>query len=134
MSRPNKNKIQTTQQEGSGLFAAFAGLQMSGLPDGPQSDEARGSGDESAPSGPAKLGRVVLRRETARRGGKCVIVIDGFDAALDQAYIEALGKRIRVACGCGGVVKGRCVEVQGEQAGAVRKWLTGEGFRVAGVQ
>ena len=134
MSRPNKNKISTQAQTGGGLFAAFAGLEMGGLPAGPQSQEvpAPERGKSPAASSPAKLGRVVLRRETAHRGGKCVIVVDGFDAALDQAFIEALGKRLRAACGSGGAVRGRTLEVQGDQAARVRAWLEGEGFRVAG--
>jgi len=134
MSRPNKNKISTEAQTGGGLFQAFAGLEMGGLPAGPQSEDTapkEGKPSEARPL--AKLGRVVLRRETAHRGGKCVVVVDGFDAALDQAYIEALGKRLRAACGCGGSVKGRTLELQGEQAARAREWLLAEGFRVAGV-
>lgn len=128
MSRPNKNKRPTEAPTGGGLFAAFAGLEIGGLPDGPQSVEAKPQEPQTNP----KRGRVVLRRETAHRGGKCVIVVDGFDAALDQAFIEAFGKRLRAACGCGGAVKGRTLELQGEQAARVREWLTAEGFRVSG--
>lgn len=130
MSRPNKAKIPTDAPAGGGLFQAFAGLEISGLPEG---EVAAPAAAEKAPNHPAKLGRVVLRRETAHRGGKCVIVLDGFDAALDDSYIETLGKRLRAACGCGGSVKARTVELQGEQAGRAREWLVGEGFRVAGV-
>jgi len=129
MSRPNKNKISTEAQTGGGLFQAFAGLDLGGLPAGPSASPEL----EKSASPPAKLGRVVLRRETAHRGGKCVVVVDGFDAALDQAYIEALGKRLRAACGCGGSMKGRTLELQGEQAARAREWLAAEGFRVAGV-
>ena len=129
MSRPNKSKISTEAPPGGGLFAAFAGLEISGLPEGPQAAE------KSAPeNAPARLGRVVLRRETAHRGGKCVVVVEGFDAALDQACLEALGKRLRTACGCGGAVKGRTLELQGEQAARARQWLSAEGFRVDGVK
>ncbi|MEI6561539.1 MAG: translation initiation factor [Verrucomicrobiota bacterium] len=129
MSRPNKNKISTEVQTGGGLFAAFAGLEISGLPEGAQAVEK-----SPAQNAPAKLGRVVLRRETAHRGGKCVVVVEGFDAALDPAFIEALGKRLRAACGCGGAVKGRALELQGEQVARVRQWLAAEGFRVDGVK
>lgn len=128
MSRPNRNKLSTDAQPGSGLFQAFAGLEIGGLPSGP-------SPSEPAPTPantPAKLGRVVLRRETAHRGGKSVLVVDGFDASLDQAFIEALAKRLRAACGCGGSVKARTIELQGEQAARARELLEKEGFRVAG--
>ena len=135
MSRPNKNKIPTQAQPGGGLFAAFAGLEIGGLPDGPPSPQPMPStgGDDPPSKAVAKLGRVVLRRETAGRGGKSVIVVDGFAAALDQAFLEALGKRLRAACGCGGAVKGRTLELQGDQPARVRAFLVEEGFRVAGV-
>ena len=129
MSRPNKNKIFTEATPGGGLFAAFAGLDISGLPEG-----STPAAEASAKNAPAKLGRVVLRRETAHRGGKCVVIVEGFDAALTQAFIEALGKRLRAACGCGGAVKGRALELQGEQVARVRQYLEAEGFRVGGVK
>ena len=130
MSRPNKTKISTEAQSGGGLFAAFAGLEISGLAEEPR--ETPAPQPDKAPAASPRLGRVVLRRETAHRGGKCVVVVEGFEATLDQAFIEALGKRLRAACGCGGAVKGRTLELQGEQAGRVRQWLAAEGFRVAG--
>ena len=134
MSRPNKTKIPTQAQTGGGLSAAFAGLEIGGLPAGPQTQETKEQRDElpHKANAPTKLGRVVLRRETAHRGGKCVVVVDGFDAALDQAFIEALGKKLRAARGCGGAVKGRALELQGAQAASVREWLLAQGFRVAG--
>lgn len=135
MSRPNKNKIPIDAPAAGGMFAAFAGLEIGGLPAGPQPQETTASEgkkqEELRPA--AKLGRVVLRRETAHRGGKCVLVVDGFDSALDSAFIKALAKRLRTACGCGGSVKERAIELQGNQAARVREFLTSEGFRVAGV-
>ena len=135
MSRPNKNKIATDTQPGSGLFAAFAGLEITGLPAGSQTQETRASETEKPPSKGAapKLGRVILRRETAHRGGKCVVVVDGFDAALDANFLETLAKRLRAACGCGGAVKERTIELQGDQVPRIREFLTAEGFRVGGV-
>ena len=131
MSRPNKNKLPTSNAPGPGLFQAFAGLDIGGLPDlapGPPAVDA-----PAAPDRPAKLGRVVLRRETAHRGGKCVVVVDGFDPALDDEYLERLSKKLRAACGCGGTLKERTIELQGDQPTKVRELLVAEGFRVAGV-
>ncbi len=135
MSRPNPKKIPLqspgSPPGGAGLFQAFAGLEIGGLPEGPPPL----AGPEKTPSNaPAKLGRVVLRRETAHRGGKCVIVLDGFDPALDDAFLQALSKRLRAACGCGGAVRERTLELQGEQAARARELLVAEGFRVAGVK
>jgi translation initiation factor 1 len=81
-----------------------------------------------------KLGRVVLRRETAHRGGKTVIVVDQFATHLPLSVIETIAKKIRVSCGCGGSVKGRTIEIQGDQLDRVRAVLEQEGFKVAGVR
>lgn len=100
------------------------------LPEG--SDQPR-SGDQTvAPLW--KLGRVVLRRETAHRSGKTVIVVDQFATHLPVSTIEAVAKKIRANCGCGGSVKGRAIELQGDQAARVRAVLEREGFTVAGVR
>ncbi|MDD5349738.1 MAG: translation initiation factor [Chthoniobacteraceae bacterium] len=130
MSRPNKSKISTSAQPGGGLFQAFSGLEMGGLPSGPEAGEPQPAAQPEA--APSKRGRVVLRRETAHRGGKTVLVIDGFDLALDADFLENLAKRLRSACGCGGCVKERTIELQGDQPARVREKLVAEGFRVAG--
>ncbi|XHR27732.1 MAG: translation initiation factor [Chthoniobacteraceae bacterium] len=126
MSRPNKDKI-PTQAPAGGLFQAFAGLDIGGLPEGPAASE------EAAPSRRvSKKGRVVLRRETAHRGGKTVIIVDGFADSINDAAIDALGKELRAACGCGGSVKDRSIEIQGEQVARLREILVSAGFQVAG--
>ena len=81
-----------------------------------------------------KMGRVVLRRERARRGGKTVIVVDDFAPHLPGSVIDEVARRIRAACGCGGTVKDRTVEVQGDQPAKVRAALEAQGFQVGGVR
>jgi translation initiation factor 1 len=100
------------------------------LPEGP--DQRSSANQTAAPLW--KLGRVVLRRETAHRGGKTVIVVDQFATHLPFSVIETIAKKIRVSCGCGGSVKGRTVEIQGDQPDRVRAVLEQEGFKVAGVR
>ena len=80
------------------------------------------------------MGRVVLRREKAHRGGKTVIVIHDFAPHISESSIEVLAKTVRTACGCGGTVRDRTIEVQGDQAPKIRSILEAEGFTVAGVQ
>ncbi len=119
---------------GESLNNPFAALEAAGLP----------AGDNSAPSAsnplrpaegfkPSKLGRVVLRREKAHRGGKTVIVIHDFAPHLGGRYLEDLAARLKAACGCGGTAKDRTIEIQGDQPGRIRSLLEQEGFRVAGV-
>ena len=131
MAREEKKRIDTNaaQNPRSGLNAAFAGLDAAGLPPGPS--------PASQPDSPQqiwKMGRVVLRRETARRGGKTVLVIHDFATHLPVSVIETIAKKIRQSCGCGGAVKGRTVEIQGDQPARIREVLEREGFEVAGVK
>jgi translation initiation factor 1 len=126
MSAPKK-RIPTSGPQ-TGLNAAFAGLKLDGLAPGPEAVE---QAPLSAPVA-AKSGRVVLRRETAHRGGKTVLVVDGFGAQHSESAIEALAKRLRAACGCGGTVRERTVELQGDFPAKIRHLLEADGFVVAG--
>jgi translation initiation factor 1 len=112
------------------LNRPFAGLQIAGLPPGPE--PAAPSAVQPAARKP-KHGRVVLRRETAHRGGKVVIVIDDFAPNISLASIEELGRRLRNTCGCGGTIRQRSIELQGNQAAKIRSFLQEEGFQVAGI-
>jgi translation initiation factor 1 len=124
-----KKRIDTTgtQNPLASLGGAFAGVNLPELPAGSESPAP------SANEPPAKLGRVVLRRETAHRGGKTVIVIHDFATHLTGSELERLAKKIRSACGCGGTVRDRTIEIQGDQPEKIRGLLEAEGFRVAGI-
>lgn len=98
----------------------FEKLTSAGLPPGPELP---------AP----KRGRVVLRKETAHRGGKTVIVVYDFPPQVTGRQIEDYATKLKKACGCGGTVKDRQIEIQGDQPGKIRALLEVEGFRVAGV-
>lgn len=82
---------------------------------------------------PPRSGRVVLRRETAHRGGKAVIVVHGFPPNVTQSALEELARSLRRALGTGGTVRDRTIEMQGDQPGKIRTFLEGRGFQVAGV-
>src|SRR4051812_27313913 len=107
-------KLEFNQNPG-GLNKAFSALQVEGLPAGP-------THPPEAIKAPAKvkLGRVVLRKETAHRGGKTVIVAYDFATHLPLSLLEDLGRRLKAACGTGGTVRERKVEIQGDQAAKVR--------------
>jgi translation initiation factor 1 len=115
-----------------GLNPAFAGLDLPNLPPAPET--APPTTAAPAKSAPKPRGRVVLRRETAHRGGKTVIVVHDFPTHLHPVEIEAIAKRLRSACGCGGAVKARTIELQGDQPARIRAVLEAEGFQVAGVR
>jgi len=131
MRQESKKRIdtQSAQRPLAGLNAAFSGVELPSLPEGPQATPV-----EKSALPVWKMGRVVLRRETAHRGGKTVIVIHDFATHLPVTIIEGIAKKVRSACGCGGTVRGREIEIQGDQAPKIRALLEGEGFQVAGVK
>jgi len=106
------------------LNTVFDQLSNSGLPVGPELPGPK----------PVKLGRVVLRKEKAHRGGKTVIVVHDFATQITGAQIESFAGQLKKACGCGGTVKDRTIEIQGDQPGKIRALLEAAGFQVAGVK
>ena len=130
MRAPPKKRIDTCADQNpiADLANAFSGLDLSPVAPGTP-------GESVAPGASAwKMGRVVLRRERAQRGGKTVIVVDDFGSHLPGSVIDDVARRIRAACGCGGTVKDRRVEVQGDQPAKIRAVLEAQGFQVAGVR
>jgi translation initiation factor 1 len=81
-----------------------------------------------------KMGRVLLRRETAHRGGKTVVIVYDFATHLPLSQIEKVAKKLRAACSTGGTIKDRTIEIQGDQVAKVRATLEAEGFVVGGVK
>ncbi|MEI8310909.1 MAG: translation initiation factor [Verrucomicrobiota bacterium] len=102
----------------------FAGLAIPDLPEGVSPEEKQS---------PARPGRVVLRKEKAHRGGKPVIVVSGFHAGVSGDEIERLASDARKQLGCGGTVRDREMEFQGDNPAAVRKVLQAAGYRVDGI-
>jgi translation initiation factor 1 len=117
----------------STLGNAFGGMNLPDLPAG-EGTEANAATKKPHPEPLWKMGRVILRKERAHRGGKSVIVVDDFATHLPLSVIEATAKKLRAACGCGGTVKDRKIEVQGDQPAKIRAILEAEGFEVAGVR
>lgn len=126
-----KRRVDTnaTASSRGGLNPAFANLDAAALPPGPETPPAT-----AAPLPTWKLGRVVLRKETAHRGGKTVLVVHDFATHLPQSLIETTAKKLRQALGCGGTIRGRKIEIQLDQPAKIRELLEAEGFEVAGVK
>jgi translation initiation factor 1 len=121
-----KTRIDTSGKQ-TALQSPFAALQLDGLPEGPVAPI------QEKPEPPRKNGRVVLRREKAQRGGKTVVVVYDFEPQITDEAIEEFARKARQACGCGGTVRDREIELQGDNAAKVRVFFESAGFRVAGV-
>jgi translation initiation factor 1 (eIF-1/SUI1) len=94
---------------------------------------------EPAKDKPKSRGRLMLRRETKRRGGKAVVVVAGLrqSAHLAESEIAALAQHLKQQLGCGGSVErvpnDTEIVVQGDQPARVAELLRARGFQVAGV-
>lgn len=128
--RPEKNKrveVNPPQQGLAGLGDAFANLPLAPLPSTPPTPVP------AEPAKPKRAGRVVLRRETAHRGGRTVIVVHDFPPFVTLKALEDIARKLRHAIGTGGTVRERTIEMQGDQPGKIRAFLEGLGYQVAGV-
>jgi translation initiation factor 1 len=105
----------------------FGGLSMLGLPSAPAPTRL-GIGPARQAESNRNRGRIEIRRMSGGRGGKTVTVASGF-VGIGAAEKDALAKKIRQACGCGGTVKGGAIEVQGDQRKLVARMLAEAGFR-----
>ncbi|MGL6110231.1 MAG: translation initiation factor Sui1 [Rubrivivax sp.] len=83
---------------------------------------------KAAPEPTAGDGIVRVSRETKGRGGKAVTLVRGL--ALEEPALNALGKRLRSACGAGGTQKDGVIEVQGDHVDRLVMLLHAEGWRV----
>ncbi|MEM6884889.1 MAG: translation initiation factor [Verrucomicrobiota bacterium] len=115
------------------LNDAFSGLSLEGLPEGPAIAAPDADTVSSTETGQGKRGEVILRRETAHRAGKAVIIVEGLAALESERVISDLAAGLKKHCGCGGTVKDDEIIIQGEKAAQVAEFLRGEGFRVRGV-
>ena len=130
MRRSSKRRIELNPTQPN-LNAAFANL---AVPHGVPSPVDDPTPPGQTPPAVWKMGRVLLRRETAHRGGKTVIVVHDFATHLPLSVIESVAKKLRAGCGCGGAVKGRTIELQGDQPQKIRALLEAERFQVGGVR
>jgi translation initiation factor 1 len=84
------------------------------------------------PAADAVPDRVVakLRMEKKGRGGKTVTVV--YDLPRNDAFLKALGQKLKRECGTGGTVTEDGVELQGELRDKVRGILQRLGYTVKG--
>ena len=73
---------------------------------------------------------LLLRRSTAHRGGKTVLVLEGFSPVWSAAKLESLLHELKTSLGCGGKIEERALELQGELADRLVPLLQVRGFAV----
>lgn len=81
------------------------------------------------PKAPVKRGRVELRREKGGRGGKTVTTLSAFASHLPLAELAQLAFDLKQSCACGGTLKGRVIELQGDVREKALAELQQRGFQ-----
>lgn len=124
MPRENKQRISTDAAPAL-QTNPFAALDLGSWREGT---------DTSAPSPPAPekkpKERLLLRRSTARRGGKTVLVLEGFSDSWNAAKLENLLRELKASLGCGGKVGACTLELQGELADRLIPLLEARNFAI----
>jgi len=122
-------KIATDGQHRAVASNPFAALSKEGLPSAKEPTTAANS--EPAKAVRKHRGRVDVQREKSGRGGKWVTVAKG-EGFLHTApsELEKILKQWKNQLGCGGTLKGKILEIQGDQRAFVTRELTKMGYRV----
>ncbi len=134
MPREKKQRI-ATEAAPAAFANPFATLDLPGRELPPQGRDPRPAGPPpshrpSEPLGPTFQERLLLRRSTAHRGGKTVLVLEGFSPAWTNPKLEALLHELKASLGCGGTVKDRALELQGDQPDRLIPLLESRGFTI----
>ncbi len=109
------------RKEPSSPFASLAALKDA-LPSRPADDAT-----PTAPEVSAYGGKIVVAKTRAGRGGKTVTMVRGLRG--DAAALDAIARELKRAMGCGAVVEGDAIVVQGEQGPRLRAWLEARGAK-----
>jgi translation initiation factor 1 (eIF-1/SUI1) len=103
----------------------FAELDLGPLREGPIATTTASPSPKKEPND-----RLLLRRSTAHRSGKTVLVLEGFPPAWNEAKLDDLLRELKASLGCGGKVEARMIEIQGDQPDRLQPLLESRGFLV----
>lgn len=73
----------------------------------------------------AKSQQKVVVKTDKRRFGKIITLVSGFDEGVD---VKAIAKALKVKRACGGTVKDKIIELQGNHLGFIKPILVEQGF------
>ena len=103
----------------------FASLNLGSLREGTSAPTPAAPAPKKEPTE-----RLLLRRSTAHRGGKTVLVLEGFSPTWNTAKLEDLLRELKASLGCGGQINGRTLEIQGDQPDRLQPLLESRGFAI----
>ena len=106
-------------------FASLAPLRGS-LPE-PQQPKPAAPAEKPLPPGVKPIARAVVRMERSGRGGKEVTVVE--QLTLSPSEREKWLKDLKASLGCGGVVEGDTLVLQGDHRKRIPELLTRRGVK-----
>jgi translation initiation factor 1 len=107
-------------------FAALASLRDA-LPTGPAPTTTTKAAAPVAAKDDPFRGKIVIAKTRKGRGGKTVTAVRGIAGTEDE--LSELARELARALGCGAVLDGDQIVVQGEQQERVRAFLAGRGAK-----
>lgn len=105
----------------------FGTLSVAGLP--PAKKTPANTSTAKKPQAAPRKGRVELRREKGGRGGKTVTTLSAFATHLPLGELDQLAFELKKSCACGGTLKGRTIELQGDVRAKAFAELEQRGFQ-----
>jgi translation initiation factor 1 (eIF-1/SUI1) len=91
---------------------------------------SRDSGSPVTKQSTPQKEKLLLRRSTAHRAGKTVLILEGFSPVWSAVQLEALLHELKATLGCGGKIEARHLELQGELTDRLLPLLEARGFAV----
>ena len=126
MAREKKQRI-ATDAAPAAFTNPFAALEIQG-----RESATGGTGvppvTKSSP--PLTKERLLLRRSTAHRAGKTVLILEGFSPAFSATDLADLLHSLKTNLGCGGKIETGTLELQGELADRLIPLLETRGFTI----
>lgn len=130
MAKPPPKKVDTTAPAPltNKAFAGLGGLRDA-LPSAPAASPSPDAAPASSPAKKAPEGpaRAVVRYERKGHGGKEVTRVEGLGLSKDTLAVWL--KALKQSLGCGGVVEGDALQLQGDQRERLPALLSGRGVR-----
>ena len=124
MPREKKQRI-ATEAAPAAFANPFASLDLGTLRNAPPTPPAHAS-----PPAKEANEHLLLRRSTAHRGGKTVLVLEGFSPAWNATKLESLLHDLKTSLGCGGKVEARTLALQGELTDRLIPLLEARNFAI----
>ena len=111
VSQKSKSKISTEHGSSLSVSNPFAEISSENLPEIPSSRRGPAPVEKKETK---SRGRVDVTREKSGRAGKTVTVLSGFPKTIPIAELDAMALKLKKFCACGGSLKERTIELQGD--------------------